>query len=278
MDYLTDTIVLLHKARSPFLAIERGHLRVSDHCFLLTREDGDIEIPVGMISCLLIEPGVTITHEAVKLAAECDTLLVWTGEAGVRFYSSGMPGGKNASRIVDQVRIHLDPVERMNAAKRLYRLMFGEDLSESPSSIEELRGIEGARVKKWYRKIAEDYGVGEWQGRSGSPGELQSALGYATSCLYGLSEAVILSAGYSPAIGTVHSGDQRSMVFDLADTVKFRTVVPLAFETYRESDVDIGNRVRRRCRDLFREMKMAERLFANLYEIMGTYVDHSSCP
>lgn len=92
-DYLGDATMLPHRGRSPFLAIERGRLQADDHCLLLVQENGEIEIPVAMISAVLIEPGVTVTHEAVKLAAEHGTLLMWTGEAGVRVVFPAHSGG-----------------------------------------------------------------------------------------------------------------------------------------------------------------------------------------
>lgn len=272
-DHLGDALSLPHRARSPFLAIERGHLRADGHCLLLARENETMEIPVAAVSAILLEPGVTVTHEAVKLAAEHETLLVWTGEAGVRVYSAGMPGGKHGSRLLKQAQTHLDPEARLRAAQRLYSCMFEESMRES-RSIEKLRGIEGARVKALYHEIARSRNI-VWRGRDQAPEALRDALGFATSCLYGLAETAILAAGYSPAIGVVHSGNARSLVFDLADTVKFKTVIPAAFDVYLESPADIGNRVRRRCRDIFREEKMAETLFANLFEIFGEHVD---CP
>lgn len=273
-DYLGDVVTLQHKARASFISIDRGILRVEDHCLLLVKENEEIEIPVAMVSTILIEPGVSVTHEAVKLAAENNTLLVWVGEAGVRVYSAGEPGGKSAERLIQQVSVHLDQSKRMMAAQRLYALMFDELMPET-RSIDKLRGNEGARVKKLYAEIAKSFDV-EWSGRENSDESLKDALGFATSCLYGLCEAVILSAGYSPAIGIVHSGNARSLVFDLADTVKFKSVVPAAFEVFKESPVDVRNRVRHRCRDLFREQKMAELLFQNLFFIFGEDVDSSA--
>lgn len=270
-DRLAHTTVLPHRVRSPFVAIEYGHLRVEDHCLLVERETEEIEIPVAMVSAILLEPGVTVTHEAVKLAAEHGVLLIWVGEAGVRVYSAGNPGGKAPERLIRQVRIHTDQNLRMAAAMRLYRLMFGEAFKET-RSLEKLRGLEGAKVKVLYQNIAAQYGV-TWAGRDKAAKALRDALGFATSCLYGLSEAVILAAGYAPAIGIVHCGNERSLAFDLADTMKFKTVVPAAFEVYAASPVDTANRVRHRCRDLFREQKLAERLFANLFEIIGDVTD-----
>ena len=273
-DYIGESVILQHKARAPFLSIERGYLRVEDHCLLLVNEGEELEIPVAMVSAILIEPGVTVTHEAVKLAAECGTLLMWVGEAGVRVYSSGQPGGKHAERLIQQVSLHLDENRRLCAAKRLYKLMFDEEMPET-RSIEKLRGLEGSKIKLIYREIASAYGV-EWTGRGNADVALKDAMGFATSCLYGLSEAVILAAGYSPAIGIVHCGDVRSMVYDLADTVKFKTVIPAAFEIFNESAIDTGNRVRRRCRDIFREQHTSEVLFDNLFHILENDVDRTS--
>jgi len=229
--------------------------------------DEALEIPVASVSAILLEPGVTVTHGAVKLAAEHNTLLMWVGEAGIRVYSSGQPGGRVAERLLFQARQHLDVTARLVAARRVYHLMFDETMPET-RSLEKLRGIEGARVKALYKRIATHAGV-PWEGRDRAPESLRTAMGFATSCLYGVAEAVVLAKGYSPAIGIIHSGDPRSLVFDLADTVKFRTVMPLAFDTWAQGEVDIGSRVRRRCRDVFRETRIAATLFQNLEFIMG---------
>lgn len=266
-DFLGDSVILPHRARAPFVALEHGILRAEDRCLLLDRKDGAIEIPVAMVSAILLEPGVSVTHEAVKLAAAHGTLLVWVGEAGVRVYSAGEPGGKHAQRLIAQVLAHVDHNARMASAHRLYHLMFAENMPET-RSFDKLRGIEGVKVKAWYEKIAGEHGV-QWAGRESAPPSLKDALGVATSCLYGLAEAVILAAGYSPAIGVVHSGNSRSLVFDLADTVKFRTVIPAAFRVYRESPADTRSRVRRACRDLFRINNTATTLFDHLYFIQG---------
>lgn len=265
---LDDVVVPQLRERISFIALERGVLRSDGYCLLLAQADREIEIPVGMAVVLLLEPGLSVTHEAVHLAAEHGTLLLWVGEAGVRVYSSGFPGGRHHARLLRQAEIHLDPEKRLRIAGRFYVAMFGEAPPET-RSLEKLRGWEGAKIKGWYAEIARSHDV-PWTGRQNADRQLQSALGFATSCLYGICETVILAAGYSPAIGIIHSGDQRSLVFDLADTIKFHTVIPAAFEVYRSSPDDIRGRVRRRCRDLFREQHTIERLFDILLEVMET--------
>lgn len=266
-DYLPDPLVLPHRARSPFVWIERGKVCAESHCLVIKQESGKIELPVAAISTLVLEPGVTVTHEAVKLTAQHQTLIIWVGEAGVRVYSSGNPSSMAPKRLIQQAQMHLDSDRRLECAGRLYRLMFDEQMP-STRSLEKLRGIEGARVKAIYQDIAAEYGI-PWEGRLKAPKSLQSALGFSTSCLYGLAEVVVLAKGYSTAIGIVHSGDSRSLVYDLADTVKFTTVVPAAFATWKEGENDIGSRVRRKCRNIFREERIADLLFKNLEYIMG---------
>lgn len=260
-------MLLPHRARSPFIWIERGKVCADSYGLIIKDHGGEVEIPVAAVSTLVLEPGVTITHEAVKLASEHQTLIVWVGEAGVRIYSCGNLGGAEPKRLLQQAQMHLDINRRLECAGKLYRLMF-DDPMPSTRSIDKLRGVEGARVKAIYQDIASKHGV-TWEGRDKSQKSLQVALGFATSCLYGLSEVVIHAKGYSPALGVVHAGDARSLVYDLADTVKFKTVVPAAFSVWKEGEKDIGNRVRRRCRDIFRECRMADNLFRNLEYIMG---------
>ena len=144
------------------------------------------------------------------------------------------------------------------------------------ATLEMLRGWEGQWVAKRYRELAEQYGV-TWTGRkAGSWRPLDTALDTATSTLYGITEAVIVALGLSPALGVVHHGDARSFVFDVADTEKFRTVVPLAFEVITGKAEKVSQETRRRCRDLFVREKMLERLVdATEYVLFG---DNTPCP
>ena len=254
------------RARASFVVLDRGTLHASGFALEWTRESGTVVIPCGAAVVLLLEPGMAVTHAAVKLCADHGTLLVWIGEAGVRVYSAGHPGGGAGSRILLQARRALLPRSRLAVARRFYQRMLGED-PPATTDIEALRGFEGSRVKTWYRDIAAERGIA-WNGRDKAPARLRDAIGYATATLYGISEAVILAAGFSPAIGFIHEGDVRSLVFDLADTVKFRTVVPVAFDVFRSDAHDVRSAVRRACRDLFRQSRLIDVLMDNLLYAM----------
>ena len=141
-------------------------------------------------------------------------------------------------------------------------------------SIEQLRGMEGARVRKTYQLIAKQYGV-KWSGRRYDPTQWDASdianqcLSAATACLYGISEAAILAAGYAPAIGFLHTGKPKSFVYDIADIVKFETVVPAAFRVAARNPTMPEREVRIACRDAFKQAKILQRLIPLVEEVLS---------
>ena len=123
--------------------------------------------------CLMLEPGARVSHAAVALAARVGCLLVWIGEAGVRLYSAGQPGGARADRLLHQARLALDPDARLKVVRKMYDMRFGEPAPQR-RSVDQLRGIEGARVKRLYEVLARQHGV-KWKGRRYDPGQWQAA-------------------------------------------------------------------------------------------------------
>lgn len=251
--------------RASFLYLERARLERDGHAVVAMTDDGGTPIPVGRIGALLLGPGCTATHAAIDLCSSENVLLLWVGEHGVRLYAAGNPRS-DGDALLRQASIRLDPKKRLAAARAIWRRMFDEDMPAG-RGIDQLRGLEGYRVRDMLPKIARTCGV-EWQGRDGSSRDpLNRALNVANSTLYGLCEAVVLALGYSPAIGMIHAGDPRSFVFDVADTVKFQTVVPLAMRLVAESVDGLDGLVRRACRDLFFGEKLAERLVSIVDEV-----------
>lgn len=255
--------------RLTVLYLDHAVIGADGHAVVMTTQDGVIPLPVAKTAVLMLGPGSSITHAAIKLCADEGSLLLWVGEHGVRVYSVGMPGGSNANNLVRQCSSFSVNEKRIEIARGLFREMFKEE-PPPRCSLEALRGIEGGKVKSIYADLAARYHV-PWTGRRTTDfcnaDPLNKAISTATAALYGLCEAVILALGYSPAVGFVHSGDSRSFVFDLADTVKFRTVVPLAFSLVAESVSDIEGRTRRACRDLFMEKKLADELIVILERV-----------
>ena len=269
------------KDRASILFVEKGRLDVLDGAFVLVDKTGvRTHIPVGGIACLMLEPGIRVSHAAVALSARVGCLLVWVGEAGVRLYSAGQPGGARADRLLYQAKLALDPDLRLRVIRKMYEMRFGEP-APGRRSPDQLRGIEGARVKRLYQVLAGQYGV-SWSRRNYDPGNWSSAdlpnrcLSQATSCLYGISEAAILAAGYAPAIGFLHTGKPQSFVYDVADVYKFDTVVPVAMEVAGQAQKQIQpaagdpvGEVRRRCRDRFRSSGLLQKLIPGIEEMLS---------
>ncbi|MGE4504414.1 MAG: type I-E CRISPR-associated endonuclease Cas1e [Desulfovibrionaceae bacterium] len=262
------------KERTSVLFLERGRLDVLDGAFVLVDQAGvRTHVPVGSVACLMLEPGTRVSHAAVTLAARVGCLLVWVGEAGVRLYASGQPGGARSDKLLYQAALALDEQARLKVARRMFEVRFGEPAPER-RSVEQLRGIEGARVRAMYKLLARQSGV-SWKGRRYDPKDWASGdaanrcLSSATACLYGVTEAAVLAAGYAPAIGFVHSGKPLSFVYDIADLFKFETVVPQAFAVARRPGPDLEGQVRRRCRDSFRRTKLLQRIIPAIEDVLA---------
>ncbi|MGH8729639.1 MAG: type I-E CRISPR-associated endonuclease Cas1e [Burkholderiales bacterium] len=262
------------KERLSILFIEKGQLDVLDGAFVVVDKNGvRTHIPVGGVACLMLEVGTRVSHAACALAARAGTLLVWIGEAGVRLYSAGQPGGARADRLLYQARLALDPALRLKVVRKMYAMRFGED-PPARRSVEQLRGIEGVRVRELYKRIARKYGI-EWKARNYDTedwdrGDVPNrCLSSATACLYGVTEAAVLAAGYAPAVGFIHTGKPLSFVYDIADVYKFETVVPVAFRIAAQTPANPEQQVRLGCRDIFRQTNLLERIIPGIEEVLS---------
>jgi CRISPR-associated protein Cas1 len=261
------------KERISVLFLEKGQLDVIDGAFVVVDKNGiRTHVPVGGIACLMLEPGTRVSHAAVTLASRVGCLLVWVGEAGVRLYASGQPGGARADRLLWQAKLALDDTARLRVVRKMYELRFKEKPPEK-RSVQQLRGIEGARVRKMYELLAKQYRV-KWTRRNydstnwGSGDTINRCLSSATACLYGISEAAILAAGYAPAVGFIHTGKPQSFVYDIADIFKFETVVPAAFRVAAKKTYDPERDVRLACRDMFRQTKLLRRIIPTIEQVL----------
>ncbi|MEE9355455.1 MAG: type I-E CRISPR-associated endonuclease Cas1e [Methylococcaceae bacterium] len=261
------------KERVSMVFLQKGQIDVKDGAFVEIDKDGiRTHIPVGSIACIMLEPGTRISHHAVALAARSGTLLVWVGEAGVRLYASGQPGGARSDRLLYQAKLALDDTARLKVVRKMYEIRFGEKPPER-RSVQQLRGIEGSRVKKTYQLLAKQVGV-TWKGRSYDRTTWDNSdmpnrcISSATACLYGICEAAVLAAGYAPAIGFIHTGKPLSFVYDIADLFKFDDIIPNAFKVAAKNNRDPEREVRLMCRDTFRQSKILKKIIPTIEEVL----------
>ena len=262
------------KERISFLYLERCLINRQDSSISITDERGTVQVPSASLGVLLLGPGTTITHRAMELIGDSGTSVLWIGEHGVRYYASGKPLTHSASLLQAQAQLVTNTRSRLRVARQMYQMRFpGEDVSEL--TMQQLRGKEGARVRKVYRKCAKEHQV-EWDGREYDPDDFEGgnavnkALSAGTACLYGLAHSVIVALGCSPGLGFVHTGHERSFVYDIADLYKAEFVIPLAFATAEDSTEDIGGDMRRSMRDKIASNHLLERMVRDIrYLLIG---------
>jgi CRISPR-associated protein Cas1 len=155
----------------------------------------------------------------------------------------------------------------------MYMLRFDEELDEA-LTLKQIRGKEGIRVREAYAHWSRETGV-KWDGRAYKQADwrhatpINQAISAANSCLYGVVHAAIVAAGYSPALGFIHTGKMLSFVYDVADLYKMEISVPAAFRCTAGGEMRLESRVRHICRDLFREQRLLARIVDDLDGLFG---------
>lgn len=240
--------------RLSFVYLERSVIHRDENAITSTDDEGTVHLPAAGIGCLMLGPGTRITHAAVSLLGDCGVSVVWCGEQGVRFYAQGAETARNSALLQRQAALVSNTRSRLRVARAMYQMRFpGEDVSKL--TMDQLRGREGARVRKIYRQHAERTGV-SWSGRRyerdnfDASNPINQALSAANAALYGVAQSVITALGCSPGLGFVHSGTSRSFVYDIADLYKAETVIPATFDTIAAGEETPSTAVRRRLRDL----------------------------
>lgn len=243
----------LVRDRLSFLYLERCVINRQDGAITATDIRGTVHVPAASLGVLMLGPGSRISHRAMELIGDVGTSVIWVGERGVRYYAHGRPLTHSATLLIRQAELVSNTRSRIKVARDMYQLRFpNEDVSNL--TMQQLRGREGARIRAVYRLASAETGV-TWHGRIYDPDDFEGsdavnqALSAAHTCLYGLAHSVIVALGCSPGLGFVHTGHERSFVYDIADLYKAELTIPIAFQVAVEQPEDIGGTTRRRVRD-----------------------------
>lgn len=234
---------------------------------------GKTPVPCATLALLMLGPGTSITHAAIQAAAACGCLIIWCGEQGVRFYAQGMGENRSSTALLRQAALCSNEESRLRVAMKMYKMRFAEKLPDD-LTIQQIRGMEGVRVREAYAKASKITGV-KWTGRSYNRGNwseadpVNRALSCANSCLYGICHAAIVSLGYSPGLGFIHTGKQLSFVYDVADLYKADTTIPVAFSIAAGGDRKLESRTRKGMRDLIAEKRILRRIVEDLDTIFS---------
>ncbi|RIK38486.1 MAG: type I-E CRISPR-associated endonuclease Cas1 [Chloroflexi bacterium] len=266
---------LLPKVRDSWSYLYVEHARIDQEGKAIAIHDttGTTPVPCSTLTTLMLGPGTTVTHAAIRTLADNGCLVVWAGEENVRFYAQGMGETRSAHNLLRQAWCWSRPDLRLAVVRELYQMRFDIQLDAS-LSLQQIRGLEGARVRTAYFTASQETGV-PWTGRKivrdnwQAADPVNRALSSANSCLYGVCHAAIVSAGYSPALGFVHTGKMLSFVYDIADLYKTEVSIPIAFRAVADGVDDLERQVRYRCRDAFHEQRLLQRIVPDIERALG---------
>lgn len=260
--------------RVSFIYVERAKINRVDSAITILDYRGTVRLPAAMIGVLLLGPGTDISHRAIELIGDTGTTVIWVGERGVRFYAGGTPLAHSTKFLEKQATLVSNNRTRLDVARKMYEMRFkGEEVSKF--TMQQLRGREGARIRKVYRELSKEYKV-EWSGREykvddyddGTP--VNKALSAANVSLYGVCHSVIAALGMSPGLGFVHTGHDKSFVYDIADLYKAEITIPIAFKIASEANEtdDVGTLARLAVRDKMVDGKLLKRIVDDLQFLM----------
>ncbi|MFJ2769184.1 type I-E CRISPR-associated endonuclease Cas1e [Streptomyces sp. NPDC087300] len=250
-----------------------AQIQVDDHT-------DTVYVPTAALSCLLLGPGVSITTRALATLARHGTSVVCTGSGGVRTYAAVLPDSLTTHWLEQQVTAWSDPDRRLDIAVRMYAMRFGADVPESVT-LDQLRGMEGQRMKALYRILAQQHGIGRFR-RNYHPDQWEQqdpvnlALSAANTCLYGIVHAALLALGCSPALGFVHAGNQHAFVYDIADLYKADTTLPVAFSLHQSDNPE--PEARRKFREELRLFRLLPRIVQDLQNLLTPDADTTEPP
>jgi CRISPR-associated protein Cas1 len=256
-----------------YLYIEHARIEQQDRAIACYGPEGMIAVPVAALGVLFLGPGTAITHAAIRNLAEGGCMISWVGEGFGRFHATGLGETRSGLNLQRQARAWADPRLHLEVVMRLYRIRFGTPLPDG-LTLRQIRGMEGIRVREAYAQASRETGV-QWRGRNYKRGHwhatdpVNRAISAGASILYGVCHSAIVSAGYSPALGFIHTGKQLSFVYDLADVYKTEILVPVSFRIAAESAVGVEPRVRAAIRIQIQISRLLERVVSDLHSLFS---------
>ncbi|MGA4842158.1 type I-E CRISPR-associated endonuclease Cas1e [Streptomyces sp. G45] len=257
-----------------YLDIVRIHQDDTGVCAEVTSDRRGTEtlyLPTAALSCVLLGPGTSITARALATLARHGTTVLITGSGGVRCYAAALPDSLSTTWLERQTRAWADDTQRLAVATAMYERRFGHGTAPPQPTLDQLRGLEGKRVKAHYRLLAQQHKIGRFR-RAYDPASWDTqdpvnlALSSANTCLYGIVHAAILALGCSPALGFVHNGNQQAFVYDIADLYKAELTIPLAFSLHSATNPEAD--ARRSFRDGLRLFKLLPRIVTDIQQLL----------
>ncbi len=285
-----ETARIPHADRHGLLWLSRGALTVRDGTLRFERqsgpdsgsglEAGEYGIPFQSLSMILLGPGSTVSHDALRLMARHGTALVAVGEDGVRCYTAPplMPDTSEIAR--KQMRAWGDPEgSRITIARKMYALRLGEVLPHQ--SLDALRGIEGARVRRTYQTLAQRYGI-PWRRRRYDRNDPlwadipNQAINHASVAVTSAAVIAVTAVGAIPQLGFIHEHSGEAFALDVADLFRETVLLPAAFRSAKavtdNPSLDIERHTRRTTGELLRTERVISKMIDRIKALFDDVV------
>lgn len=274
-----ETARIPHADRHGLVWLERGELCVVDGClnFMVGKDTLTPhidQIPHQAVSMILLGPGSSVTHDALRLLARHGTLMAAVGQDGVRTYTAPplLPDRSDIAR--RQAELWGSPRRRVSVARHMYALRLGEVLPHR--DLDTLRGIEGARVKTIYRLMAEKYGI-EWKGRHYDRAKPEAtdipnqAINHAATAVQAAAAIAVQAVAAIPQLGFIHEDSGQSFILDIADLYRDTITLHIAFTAAKKAksdDTTIDRLVRREAATVFRKQNVIPSMIDSIKKVI----------
>ena len=284
-----DTARIPHADRTGLLWLSRGALTARDGTLSFERgpqltvndplEPGHYAIPFQSVSMILLGPGSTVSHDALRLLARHGTALVAVGEDGVRCYTAPPLIADRSGLARQQARAWANMKVRLPVARRMYAWRLGEMLPHRDIAV--LRGIEGARMKETYRLVAMKIGI-EWRGRRydrTQPLENDlpnQALNHASSAVEAAAAIAVAATATIPQLGFIHEDPGQSFVLDIADLYRDIVTIPCAFRAAKRVAERTEENIERATRRLTGQALVREQVIPAMIDRIKSLFSDSS--
>lgn len=280
-----DKARIPHSDRHGLIWLDRGRLEVEDGCLRFVTGGGalaagDYQLPHQSVSMVLLGPGSSVTHDALRILAAHGCALAAIGAGGVRFYTAPplLPNSSSLAR--RQVALWADPDSRLAVARKMYAIRFGEVVRAR--TLDMLRGMEGARLKQTYELVAQRFGV-PWKGRRYDRANPDAAdvpnraINHAASAVEAAAAIAVASTATIPQLGFVHEDSGQSFVLDVADLGRHDVTLPIAFAAAKQALIDASQNLERLVRihavETFAKQNVAGGLIERIKDLFGPVGD-----
>lgn len=223
------------KNRGTFYYIEKSKINVSSGIWHVNNK----EFPIADYVCIEIGPGVEITHKAIKMASDFKVGLLFVSSDGSKMYSICENFFiRSTNNFLNQVSKYSDEKHKLKISNKLMSYRFPD--WENQISIENIRIKEASLMKKYYHDLSKKYNV-EWKGREinfSKSDWINKLITQSNIMIYGLVDIILNIMGYNSYLGYIHKGRGKSLVYDIADIIKYKYTIPFCFEIISNNVVD----------------------------------------